>query len=192
MKRYLNCFSLIVFILFFFSTSVFAQMTSEETEVVDTLQAHFKACRESDDYREIIRYFTPDAVNYGGGGLLNFSASIAGEKINPMLWKVGSVENNDDLVNYGKGVAKRKAVFTSTPGLEHEVVMLNVNVKGIHAIAYARHTTSWPVNEGKATMYSSHCSVWMLKKISNEWKITSWIGGISASQMTYEPGPYSQ
>lgn len=109
-----------------------------------------------------------------------------------MFWQVGSVENNDELIEYGKLISKRKALYASTPGLEHEVVMLNVNVKGNHAIAYARHTTSWPTKDGNATVYDSHCSVWMLKKISNEWKITSWIGGISGSQMLYQNHPYSQ
>ena len=190
MKRYLNCFSIIAFILFCFSTIVFAQMTSEETKVVDTLQAHFKACRESDDYREIISYFTPDAVNYGGGALFLLSASIAGEKTDPMFWTIGNVGNNDGLVEYGKNIAKRKAIIASIPDLTHEVVPLNVNVRGDHAIAVTRHTTTWPINDGNATVYSSHRSVWMLKRINNEWKITSWIMGISWSQMTIQNSPY--
>ena len=82
MKRYLNCLSTVVFILFCFSTISFTQTTSDEQDVIDTLQAHFKACRESDDYREIISYFTPDAVQYAGGAALLVSSSMAGEKIN--------------------------------------------------------------------------------------------------------------
>ena len=191
MKRYFCCCSIIALILFCFSASAFAQMTAKEIEVRDTLQAHFKACKESGNYKEIISYFTPDAVSYGGGAFFSLSASIAGEKINPMFWQVG-VENNEELVKYCKGMERRPAVFASTPGLEHDVVFLNVNVKGDHAIVLSRHTTSWPTADGNARVYSSHRSVWMLKKVGGEWKITSWIMGISGSQMILQNSPYSQ
>ncbi|MFC1542106.1 hypothetical protein ACFL50_06630 [Candidatus Latescibacterota bacterium] len=190
MKRYYNCFIIIVFILSFFSMNAFAQMTSEETAVVDTLQAHFRACRESDDYREIIKYFTPDAVNYGGGAFFSAGASIADEKIDPMYWRVANVITNENLIEYGKNIAKRKTIIASIPDLTHNVVPLNVNVNGNHAIAVTRHTTTWPINDGKASVYDTHRSIWMLKKINNEWKITSWIMSISWSQMTIQNSPY--
>ena len=72
-----------------------------------------KTCRERDNFREIIKYFRPDAVNYSDEAFFNVSASIADEKIDPMFWQVGSVENNEELIKYRQGIAKRKAIIAS-------------------------------------------------------------------------------
>ena len=65
----------------------------------------------------------------------------------------------------------------------------HINVQGNQAIAVTKHFSITPDSTARETIQNEHRSVWTLSKLKGEWKITSWIAGVTRRQKVTKMGP---
>lgn len=139
--------------------------------------------KEQDGWRKgdqemVLSCFAPDFVGYAGWwGRLD-------------LISVTHVGLDSLRANYVSTKRLEQEVTNfSRPGSVHPFEVLHIDVKGDHAIGLTNHVSVVPDKEERETIINKFRSVWMLKKIKGEWKITSFISGVYGEQNVYEQGP---
>lgn len=128
------------------------------------------------DVDQLVSCFAPDFVAHGGGP-------------DPEIWRVMIVGLDSLKAQYGGGATRAAAWLARHPELESGNEVLHVHVKGDRAIALTKHWSSVPDSTARQTIFQKHQTVWMLAKREGAWKITSFIGGITASQEVWKMPP---
>ncbi len=111
----------------------------------------------------------------------------------PEEWAV-SISTPDELRKYAsqnlsKTPRSLEDFIAKHPDWKGGQQIRHVHVKGDHALAIARYWSKTPDLENRETIYGERRTVWLLSRIKGEWKITSWIGGISSGQRVTKWGP---
>ena len=74
-------------------------------------------------------------------------------------------------------------------GVTNDNEVVSIKVKDDCALGVTRHLSKWKDDTTNENISSEFRSVWMLKKIQGEWKITNFISAISYSFLTIKARP---
>jgi len=133
---------------------------------------------EKGDPEQIVSGYAPGFVGYFAGGGRG-----------PEFWTVGRVGLDSLRTQYAANAVERAATWAKHPNWSHGDEVLHVHVKDDHAIALTQQWVAMPDSTNRQTIINEYQSVWMLKKIKEEWKITNWISSVSSKQTVWKWQP---
>ena len=165
------------------SATAWTQETSDEKAVREVIEKELKGALEGKP--EQVRSCYAD-------GFVGYSAIRSGIPMNryhlrdntytvdPEDWTIG-ITKPEELDEYAEGFKPGAAERRKKLGITHDNEVASIKVKDDCALGVTRHWGSWKENKTNDTIDWEMRTVWMLKKIKGEWKITNYIGAISRS-----------
>ena len=111
----------------------------------------------------------------------SFVAYSAHSSQDPNDWTVGSI-GPKGIQNYVNGAKNFKANRDKHPEWSSLADVRHVHIKDDHGLAVAKFWITMPDKKVRETSHWTHESVFLVSKITGEWKITGWIGTITRSQ----------
>ena len=151
-------------------------------ESEDTQQVRDLLYKEQDSYlkadtEQLLSCYSPDFVGYWGSGE------------GPELWSVVVVGLDSLRSQYAAQAKQMVDWLAKHPEVTFGNEVVHINIKNDRAIALTQHWATIPDTTARETIAGKHQSVWMLAKINDEWKITSFIGQVILEQTVWKQGP---
>lgn len=128
------------------------------------------------DVDQLLSCYAPDVVGHGWGP-------------DPAIWRVDIIGLDSLRTQYGGNAKKTAAWWARHPEWDGGNEVLHVHVKGARAIALTKHWGTVPDSTARETIFNTHQTLWLLAKREGAWKITSFIGGITAHQEVWKMLP---
>ena len=160
------------------TTPAWAGESEEVQQVRNVINKEWEGWYKTGDPEQIVSGYAPGFVGY----------SAAGGR-GPEFWTVGIVGLDSLRSQYAAGAVDSPGDLAKHPDWSHGDEVLHVHIKDSHAIALTQQWFAMPDSTNRQTIINEHQSVWMLKKIKEEWKITNWIGMISSKQTVWKWQP---
>ena len=167
---------IIAAVAFALSESSWAGESEDVGQVRDLLYTEMGGFLKGDP-DQIISCYASGFVGYGAWGN------------EPELWTVGIVGLDSLRTQYAASAVEWAANFAKHPEWKYGNEVLHIDVKNDRAIALTKHWAAMPDTTARETIVGQHQSVWMLAKNDGEWKITSFIGGITFDQKIWKMPP---
>ena len=158
------------------SASVWAGEPKEVQEVRELLYREIEG-HEKGDPDQIISCYAPGFVGYWA------------MTEDPEDWGIWVVGLDSLRTKYAEPTRNMPAWLARHPEVTFGREVRHVHAMGDHAIAVTKHFNVIPDSTARETIRNEHQSVWMLAKIKGEWKITSWIGGVTGRQQVTKMAP---
>jgi len=156
-------------------TTAWAAESADVQQVRDLLYKEQQSFMKG-DVEQLVSCYAPDFVGHGWGP-------------DPAIWRVDIVGLDSLRTQYGGSAKKAAAWWARHPEWDGSGEVLHVHVKGDRAIALAKYWGSVPDSTARETLFNIHQTVWLLAKRNGEWKITSFIGGITTDQKVWKMPP---
>lgn len=90
---------------------------------------------------------------------------------------------------YGGNAKKAAAWWAWHPEWDGGNEVIHVHVKGDRAIALTKHWGIVPDSTVRENIFDTHQTVWLLARREGAWKITAFIGGVTADQKVWKMLP---
>ena len=100
----------------------------------------------------------------------------------PTAWSVAVTSFEQLREGYANNALEYKDYAESHPDAESGNEVQHIQVNGDHAIAASHHWNALPDSTARHTIINEHQSAWMLARIEGTWKITGFVGAVTASQ----------
>jgi len=169
---------IIAAIALFLTAPAWAGESEEVQQVRNVIHKEWEAWYKTGDPEQIVSCYAPGFVRY----------SAAGGR-GPEFWTVGTVGLDSLRTQYAARAVNSLATWAKHPNWRHGDEVLHVHIKDNHAIALTQQWFAMPDSTARQTVINEHQSVWMLKKIKEEWKITSGIGMVTQRQTVWKWQP---
>ena len=167
---------IIAAVTFVLSASSWAGESEDVRQVRDLLYKEQQSFIKGDS-EQLISCYAPGIVGYRAWGN------------EPELWAVGVVGLDSLRTQYAASAVEWADILAKHPEWEYGNEVLHIHVKNDRAIALTKHWASMPDTTARETIDGQHQSVWMLAKNDGEWKITSFIGGVTFKQTIWKMPP---
>lgn len=174
MSRLLLCLAVVAAVVGTPRVSTAAE-SGDVQQVRQLLLREFEGAMQG-DVEQLLSCYAPEFAGYYA-----YSAE-------PDDWMMGMVGLETLRKEYAEPHAKDKALWAKHPDWQRYNEVRHVDVMGDRAIATTKHFSSQPDSVAGTSIENSHRSVWMLRKIDGQWKITAFIAAIGFQQQVFQSG----
>ena len=156
-------------------TATWAAESKDVQQVRDLLYQE-QASYMKGDVDGLMACYAPDFVGYGSGP-------------DPLTWQVAVIGRDSLRSGYGASAVAAAEWAARHPERRSSNEVMHVAVKGERALAVTRHVSSIADTTRRHTIRNDHQTVWLLRKRDGEWKIGSFIVGVTDKQTVWQMGP---